>query len=243
MPNWKLTISYFGKDFYGFQKQKDKRTVQGVLENILKDIFQEDIRIIGAGRTDRGVHAINQVVNFKTEKDFHIEKLKYVLNSLLPRDITLKDLEIVGDDFHARYSAKNKTYMYIIYNSKNISPFLWDFTWQISKSLNVDLLMRSAELILGEHDFINFCSLDEKKNTIIKIESAYWEKKGEFLFFFITASHFLRKMVRFLVGGMVEVGLEKKDIEEWKLYLEKKFDKRFGKCAPSEGLYLLNVKY
>lgn len=243
MYNWRLTISYIGKNFYGFQKQPNKRTVQGVLEKILGDLFQENIKVFGAGRTDAGVHALNQVVSFKSLKNWDLNKLKYAISSLLPEDIILKNIEQVDEKFHARYSVKSKAYIYIIYNSEISSLFLKDFVWWIKYPLNKEILSTSAELLIGKHDFINFCIQEENKNTVIEIENSYWKFFGHFLIFYISASHFLRKMIRFLVGGMVELGCGRKSIDEWITYLERKFDKRFSPCAPPQGLYLFDIKY
>ncbi len=243
MYNWKLTISYIGKNFYGFQKQPNKRTVQGVLEKILREIFQEDIKIFGAGRTDTGVHAIKQVVSFKSSKNWDLYKLKGAIDALLPDDIVLRNIERVDEMFHARYSAKSKTYIYIIYNSKCPSLFLKDFVWWIKYPLDREILSISANLLIGKHDFINFCINEENKNTIIEIENSYWKFYDKFLIFYISASHFLRKMIRFLIGGMVELGCGKKNLNDWITYFEKKLDKRFAPCAPPQGLYLFDVKY
>ncbi|MCX7846177.1 MAG: tRNA pseudouridine(38-40) synthase TruA [Dictyoglomaceae bacterium] len=243
MYNWKLTISYIGKNFYGFQKQPNKRTVQGVLEKILKDLFQEDIKVLGAGRTDAGVHALNQIVSFKSSKDWDLNKLKYALCSLFPEDMFLKNLERVDEKFHARYSAKSKSYIYIIYNSAFPSLFLKDFVWWIKYPLNREILSISAKLLIGKHNFINFCVHEEDKNTIIEVEDSYWRFYDQFLVFYISASYFLRKMIRFLVGGMVELGCGRKSINEWSSYLERKFERRFSFCAPPQGLYLFDVKY
>lgn len=232
-----------GKNFYGFQKQPGRRTVQGILEEILEKLFQEKVKTFGAGRTDAGVHALNQVVSFKSSKDWDLERLKHAINSLLPEDVVLKDIQKVEENFNARYSAKSKTYIYVIYNSEILSPFLKDFVWWIKYPLNKEILLESSKILIGRHDFVNFCVLDNKKNTIIEIEDSYWKFHDEFLIFFISASHFLRKMVRFLVGGMVELGMGKRKIEEWKAYLERKFNDRFSPCAPPQGLYLYRVKY
>lgn len=243
MYNWKLTIAYLGKNFYGFQKQPGKRTVQGVLEKILRDIFQEDIKVFGAGRTDAGVHALNQIVSFKSLKNWDLDKLRRAISSLLPEDIILKNIERVDESFHARYSAKSKSYIYIIYNCEIPSLFLKDFVWWIKYPLNKEILSTSARLLLGKHNFINFCIQEGNKDTVVEIENCFWKFYGHFLIFYISASHFLWKMVRFLVGGMVELGCGRKKIDEWISYLERKFDRRFSTCAPPQGLYLFDVKY
>jgi tRNA pseudouridine38-40 synthase len=243
MYNWKLTIAYLGTNFYGFQKQPKKRTVQGVLEEILEKLFGEKINIIGASRTDAGVHAINQVVNFKSFKNWDLEKLKSALTSLLPQDIQLKKIERVDENFHARYSAKSKIYLYVIYNSESFNPFLKNLVWWIKSPLDKEILIKSSELIVGKHDFRNFCILENNKNTIVTVENCFWEFCDDYLFFFISAPYFLRKMVRFIVGGMIELGLGRKNIDDFTIYLEKNFSQRFSSCAPPYGLYLYKVIY
>ncbi|HOP94490.1 MAG: tRNA pseudouridine(38-40) synthase TruA [Dictyoglomaceae bacterium] len=243
MVNWKIEIAYIGKEFFGFQKQPQKRTVQRVLESLLSTLFNEEVKVIGAGRTDAGVHALGQVVNFKTNKEWEEVKLKEVLKKLLPDDILLKKVERVDDNFHARFSAKRRWYMYIIYNNKEKNLFLKDFSWWIEKPLDKEFLIQSAELLKGEHNFVNFAILEKNEDTNIYIENSFWVFNEDFLFFFICAPYFLRKMVRFLVAGMVEVSLRNRNLEDWKEYLNGEKGKRFSIPSPPQGLYLYKIDY
>ncbi|MCX7721410.1 MAG: tRNA pseudouridine(38-40) synthase TruA [Dictyoglomus thermophilum] len=245
MINWKVELSYIGKDFWGFQKQPGKRTVQGELEKVLKLLFDEDIKVIGAGRTDAGVHALGQVVNFKTKesKNFSCDKLYKVLNKLLPGDIKIKKVEIVDDNFHARYSAKRRWYIYVIYNNEEKNLFLRDYCWWINKPLDKDLLNLSANLFKGIHDFRNFCVIENYDNTNVEIYESFWYFKKDLLIYFASAPFFLRKMVRFIVGSMVEVGLKKKKLEDLEKYLKYRKEERFSSPAPASGLYLFKIDY
>ena len=227
MPNWKLEISYLGRDFYGFQRLKGKRTVQGEMEKILSYIFNEEIKIVGAGRTDAGVHALGQVISFKSQREWEEEKIKSVLNKLLPTDIVVKKVEKVEDNFHARFSAKRRWYMYFIYNHSEKNIFLNDFSWWIKGPLDRNLLMRAAFIIKGKHDFVNFAVKESEKNTIIEIFESFWCFKKNYLFYFICAPYFLRKMVRFLVGSMVEISLGRKSLEDFESYLIEEYKDRF----------------
>lgn len=243
MPNWKLEISYSGKDFYGFQRLKGRRTVQGEIERILSYLFNEEIKVFGAGRTDAGVHALRQVISFKSLREWEEEKLKSVLNKLLPADIVVKSVRKVDDGFHARFSAKRRWYMYFIYNHSDKNIFLNDFSWWLKEPLDRNLLMKSAVIIKGKHDFVNFAVKESEKNTLIEIYESFWYFKKDYLFYFICAPYFLRKMVRFLVGSMVEISLGKKSLEVFESYLIKEYKDRFSAPAPSNGLYLYKIDY
>ncbi len=244
MTNWKIEIAYIGKDFCGFQKQPGKRTVQGELEKILSFIFDEEIKVIGAGRTDAGVHALGQVVNFLSSKSFSREKLYRILNKMFPEDIKLKKIEEVDERFHARFSAKKRWYVYFIYNNKEKNIFLKDFCWWVKEDLDRNLLTLSAGLFKGRHNFINFCILEDKKiNTIVEIYDSFWYFRDCFLFYFISAPFFLRKMVRFIVSSMLEVAKGRKTLEELKDYLLASKNERFSIPAPAQGLYLYRIDY
>ncbi len=245
MTNWKLEISYIGKDFYGFQKQPGKRTVQGELEKVLSLLFNEEIKVIGAGRTDMGVHALGQVVNFKSRghKGFSCDKLHKVLNRLLPEDIKIKKVEIVDENFHARYSAKRRWYIYVVYNNDERDLFLKDYSWWISGEINRELLISSANLFKGVHDFKNFCVTEDEDQTVVEIYESFWYFKEDLLIYFISAPFFLRKMVRFIVGSMLEVALGRKTLIELEEYLKEERRERFSIPAPPWGLYLFRIDY
>lgn len=244
MPNWKMEMAYIGRDFYGFQKQPGKRTVQGELERILSLIFDEEIKVIGAGRTDAGVHALGQVVNFNSKRVFSREKLYRVLDRMLPYDIKLKNIEEVDETFHARFSAKRRWYMYMIYNSKERNIFLKDYAWWIKEELDKKILLAASSIVKGVYDFRNFCIVEKSKDdTIVEIYDSFWYFKNCFLFYFISAPFFLRKMVRFIVSSLVEVAKGDRTLEELRDYLIFYKPNRFSAPAPPQGLYLYRIDY
>lgn len=244
MYNWKMEIAYIGRDFYGFQKQPGKRTVQGELERVLSFIFDEEIKVIGAGRTDAGVHALGQVVNFTSNKIFPREKLYRILNKMLPYDIKLKNLEEVDETFHARFSAKKRWYMYLIYNSAEKNVFLKDYAWWIKDKLDKNLLIEASNMIKGVYDFRNFCIIEKTNNsTVVEIYDSFWYFRDYFLFYFISAPFFLRKMVRFIVSSLVVIAKGDKTLEEFKEYLNFSKTNRFSQPAPPQGLYLYRIDY
>lgn len=244
MSNWKMEIAYIGKNFYGFQKQPGKRTVQGELERILSLIFDEEIRVIGAGRTDTGVHALGQVVNFRAKKFFSKEKLYRILDKMFPCDIKLKNLEEVDENFHARFSAKRRWYMYIIYNSEEKNIFLNDYVWWIKDNLDRKKLIVSSDMVKGVHDFRNFCIIEKNENnTTVEIYDSFWYFKDCFLFYFVSAPFFLRKMVRFIVSSLVEVSRGNKALEDLEEYLALPKIEKFSVPAPPQGLYLYRIDY
>ncbi|GAB4444096.1 MAG: tRNA pseudouridine(38-40) synthase TruA [bacterium] len=244
MPNFKVCVEYEGTNYFGWQRQKGAVTVQQVIEDKLSFLLGEKVYVFGSGRTDSGVHAINQYFHFRTKKTLPVNAYLYGLNSMLPADIRIKNIEIVPDGFHACFSAKRKSYKYLILNRKMPSALLRNFCWHISYPLDVDLMNRCAETIVGTIDFSSFrASLCSRKNPVRTVYEAFWNKDGEELTFFITANGFLHNMVRILVGTMVDVGRGKISLEEFKNILEKRDRRTAGRTAPPQGLYLYEVYY
>ena len=244
MRNFKVVVSYNGVNFYGYQKQDKLRTVQGEIEKVLKQIHHKDVKSCGAGRTDKGVHALNQVFNFETELSMNANDYKKAFNSLLPEDIFVKDVEEVALDFHSRYSSKGKEYHYIL-NEGEYNVFEKDYVYQLNRLLDIDKMKGASQLFLGEHDFRNFCASEEEKvkdyiRIIDDIEIIREEEKIKFIF---RGNGFLRYMVRMLVAILVEIGQGRKDasfIEE-RLDVEKLIRSNYK--VDSCGLYLVNVNY
>ncbi len=245
MPNIKLTISYDGTGYHGWQKQKGLKTVQGTLEGALKKIFKENIKLTGAGRTDAGVHAIAQVANFKVRNiKIPINKIPYVLNNLLPEEIRIIDCASVNDNFHARRSAKSKTYLYVISNAPVQSPFSARYSWHIPYKINLKRMRRAAKMLEGKHDFKSFMSAGSAvKSTIKNMEEIKIQKKDSQIMIFFRADGFLKQMVRNITGTLVEIGTGKREPEEIRNILDGKDRKKAGQCAPAKGLFLLEVKY
>lgn len=245
MPNIKLDISYDGADFCGYQIQPRNRTVQGEIEKALKTLFQEDIRTVASGRTDKMVHAYGQVVSFFAVKQIPINNIVDALNTYLPQTIRVLGAEYVSENFNARKDAKKKTYIYKMYMGKE-SPFNAFRKLRISSDLNVEEMKAAAKLFVGTHDFTAFyCSGSTATTTIRTVfdcrlyESEEWEKT---LSLTITANGFLYKMVRLIVGALLQVGEGVYNNEDIiKLLKSEITPKKYA--APPYGLYLLNAEY
>ncbi len=239
MPNYKIRLSFIGTRYAGWQIQPRLPTVQGTIKEVLEQITQEHVNIIGCSRTDAGVHALDYVANFKLSRKIDTDKFLIALNSLLPDDIGIKSIELVDDKFNSRFSVKGKRYLYRIWNSKAKNPFILPFSWIILNELNKEAMREAIKIFKGEYDFKGFAKIEEdEKNTVINIEEAYMETKGEIIEIRLKASHFLRYMVRRIVGALVNIGQGKTGIEDIKSYLSGK------KCpftAPSKGLFLEKV--
>ena len=244
MKNIKLHIEYEGTNYNGWQSQKGGNTIQQIIEERLGKILGERVKIIGAGRTDAGVHALDQVANFFTEKDIPPESLKKALNSMLPVDIKIRKIEECPLDFHARLNAKGKIYQYLILNSEYPSPFLIRYAWHIKKPLNLEAMREGSEYLIGEKDFSAFmASGSGVKNRIREVRWIRWKRRGRLLFFGIRANGFLRHMVRIMVGTLVYVGLGKLPPPSIKEILNSKDRKNAGITAPPQGLFLRKVIY
>ena len=241
--NYKLNIQYDGTDFYGWQVQAVDRTVQGDIEKALGEIVpNQKITLIGSGRTDSGVHALNQIANIKLDTKMSADELTKALNSKLGRDVWISQCQEVNDDFHARFSAGKRDYRYNI--SFDYSPFSRNNSWWVRYSLDEDLLHKCASMVKGEKDFTTFCKATaEVNNKICTIFKSNWKWCGEFLEYKISANRFLQHMVRFLVGTMVEVARGRISIEDFKLLLDNSHKSLMVFRAPAQGLFLVNVHY
>lgn len=248
--NFKLLIQYDGTDFYGWQIQKNKRTVQGELQKVLSLLEGRRVYVCGSGRTDAGVHAEGQVANVRITKPFTPEKLKQAINGNLERDLRVMSVELANDDFHARFSAKSKTYVYRVVNSTVMSPFWLRYAHHESRKLDLQIMKLAAKEFVGKHDWSAFSSAEsDSKNKIRVIYSLDVETRfdpraqAEMIEFYITGNGFLRYMVRSIVGTLLEIGLGKREVDSVKKALATG-DKRFvGATAPAHGLTLLKVSY
>jgi len=245
MRTLKLTIEYDGTDYLGWQIQARGPTVQGVLEEKLALITSERPRITASGRTDAGVHALNQVAHFKTENQIDVSSLQRALNSLLPPDIVVKKIEEVEDDFHARRNARGKIYVYQILNRPLRSPFHRKTAWHIPQKLDVEEMKKASHHLLGEHDFSSFRSVGSPtRSPVRKVHRAEWKKgRDGLLRFEIGATGFLKQMVRAIVGTLVEVGRGKMTAGDLVRILQSKDRREAGPTAPALGLFLKEVKY
>ncbi len=240
-----IEIAYKGTNYHGWQFQPNAITVQELINKALSLIFKKTIDIVGAGRTDAGVHAeqLYAHLDLDLDKQFNANEVIYKLNSLLPKDIAILNFKEVTEDAHARFNAISRSYEYRIYFGKN--PFLTDTTWQIiNKKLNVELMNEAAKILLTYTNFKCF----SRSNTDVKtyncdVTKAIWVLENKSLIFHITADRFLRNMVRAIVGTLINVGTGKTTLEEFKKIIESKDRTNAGPSAPAQGLFLTKVHY
>ncbi|MGB2770335.1 MAG: tRNA pseudouridine(38-40) synthase TruA [Candidatus Zixiibacteriota bacterium] len=240
--NIRLEIEYDGTEFYGWQVQPKLRTVQGEIQERLKTILNQEVNLIGAGRTDVGVHALSQVANFKTDNPLDSETILKGLNGLLPHDVAVKKVQEVDSDFHARYNATSRLYRYRIYRGR--TAILRRYVWEVLYSLNLERIVRATQGIQGEHDFSSFCVAESAKdNSVCNVTLASWEEYGDELLLKIEANRFLHTMVRSFVGTLVEVGRGYFSVEDFSDIMKAKDRRKAGPTAPACGLCLFEVKY
>ena len=243
--NIKLVLAYDGRNYHGWQIQKNGITVQGVLEEKLEQMTGKANKVTASGRTDAGVHALNQVVNYVTQTNIPPESIKNGLNSLLPNDIYVKQAEYVPLDFHARYSAISKKYEYRILNRRHPDIFQRHYLWHVGRPLDTGVMKKSLSMLLGKHDFSCFRSSGSgNTNPIRQITRADLSITDEALLCVtLEADGFLRHMVRNIVGTITEVGLGKYGLDRFSEILKSKDRSLAGKKAPPQGLFLISVRY
>ncbi|OGF62586.1 MAG: tRNA pseudouridine(38-40) synthase TruA [Candidatus Fischerbacteria bacterium RBG_13_37_8] len=239
-----MTIQYDGTNYYGWQFQLGVPTIQQIIQEKMCVILNEPKKIQGAGRTDSGVHALYMVAHFKYRNLLDIPTFQRSMNSLLPADIRITNVEIAPPKFNSRFSALWKEYAYYLYNGTICPPFIYRYAWHYPNALNLELMQEAANYFLGHHDFSLFGTGGIKReDTLRSIDSLIIEKQGELLIFRIRAKSFLRHMVRWIVGTLVEVGEAKKTIAELPgLFQEKKYGLVKFK-APPNGLFLIYIEY
>ena len=245
MRNIKLVIEYDGTNYHGWQIQPNAVSIQETIEDRLQKITQEEIRLIAAGRTDAGVHAIEQVANFSTKSQLDLSNIQRGLNSMLPPDIVIKEISDAEQDFHARYSAKNKINRYVILNRRFPCPLYRNCSWFMPFKLNIKEMKEAAQCLIGEHDFSSFkASRCNSNNPIREVYGISIDKdtKG-FIIFEIEANAFLKQMARNIVGTLADVGKGKIGVSEFEEILRAKDRKKAGITAPPQGLFLVKIKY
>ncbi|MDB5274093.1 MAG: pseudouridine synthase [Chitinophagaceae bacterium] len=236
-----LDISYKGTAFHGWQRQPNAHTVQEALEGAIAKLLQADVLVTASGRTDTGVHALQQMVHFDTEHSLN-EDFIYKLNHLLPHSMVVNRLYLVENDAHARFDAISRSYEYHIHTSKD--PFVLEQSYYVKPLLDLQRLNTAAAYLIGKQDFCSF----SKVHTAVShfgcdVTEARWEQQGNKIVFHVTANRFLRGMVRTLVGSMLEVGIGKKEPYWIKEILEAKDRKAAGRAVDPEGLFLTKVVY
>ena len=241
---FKVTISYDGSSFNGFQKQVNLRSVEEEINTILTKMHKHEVKIVGAGRTDKDVHALNQVFHFDSDLNITCEGVKKGLNALLPQDIYVNKVEKVDEDFHARFSATSKVYRYKI-NVGEYNPLEVKYVYQLNRNLNLEKMISASKLFLGEHDFYNFCGYQEDKikNYVRNIYNIEIKKEEDYVVIDIKGNGFIRYMVRMIVAILIEIGLNKKDESFIKERLDSIEKKRSNYKVSGAGLYLVNIDY
>lgn len=237
-----ITLSYDGTRYHGWQIQPNGDSIQQRLQDALSLLLRHPVEVVGAGRTDAGVHARMMVAHFEVEEEV-VQDLPYRLNKLLPQDIAVQGVVPVAADMHARFSATERTYHYFIHTSKE--PFLVGYSWQVPFPLDFGKMNEAARVLLEYRDFTSFSKLHtDVKTNLCDIREAYWEEvaKGQWRFT-ITANRFLRGMVRAVVGTLLEVGRGRMSIEDVRRIIEAKDRCRAGESVPAKGLFLTSIKY
>ncbi|MEO7989624.1 MAG: tRNA pseudouridine(38-40) synthase TruA [Chryseolinea sp.] len=235
-------IAYNGKNYAGWQSQTNATGVQTVVESAMSRMFREEIKIVGSGRTDTGVHCEQQFFHVDLEKEFDPQNIIQKLNSFLPRGISILSIHPVKADASARYNAVERSYRYSITRKKN--PFLEGLAWHYFKPADVRTMNHAAALLRGEHDFECFSKVKTDVNHFLcTIKKAEWREEGDNLEFTITANRFLRGMVRAIVGTLLDVGSGKTSMKEFQQILQSHDRKKAGANVPPYGLYLTHVKY
>lgn len=237
-----IEFAYKGTDYHGWQYQPNATSVQETLTKAIATILKSDIELVGAGRTDSGVHAKQMFAHFDYDLEIDIPYLSHKLNSFLPKDIAVLCFHKVHDDAHARFDATKRTYEYHIHTKKN--AFQNDNSWYYQNDLNIDLMNKACEMLFNHTDFECFSKVHTDVNTFnCKIFEANWKQINDALIFTISADRFLRNMVRAIVGTMINLGLEKVSLQEFKTILDSKDRSKAGFSVPAHGLYLTKVDY
>jgi len=242
---YRATIEYDGTHYYGFQRQREGLTIQAAVEEALALVAGHPVRLIGAGRTDSGVHALGQVIGFDLNwPDKHgSAALQRALNANLPEDIVVLQLTEAAAGFHPRFDAQQRTYRYVICNTAVRRPLYRHHCWHLSHRLDVEVMNEAAVLLVGTHDFATFGRPPKGDNTVRQVHEASWQRVGEQLFFEITANAFLYRMVRSLVGSLKAVGAGEWTVEQFADAFQACQRSRSATAAPPQGLYLLSVSY
>lgn len=244
MKNIMVEIEYDGTNYSGWQIQPNSKTVQEEIMKALKILTGTDININGSGRTDAGVHANGQVANFLLESNIPVDRLPLALNSKLPKDISIIRAREVSMDFHARYSAIGKQYIYHIYNGRYRSALLRNYSYHVQYSLDYNMMLQGARLLIGTHDFKGFMSSGSSvEDTVRTIKKLDIINKDNSIYIHIEGDGFLYNMVRIIAGTLIEIGTGKRSLEQLKKALETKERTLAGHTAPPQGLFLNKVFY
>ncbi len=245
MYNYKMTIQYDGGRYKGWQRLgHDENTIQAKIEQVLTKMLGHEVEIIGCSRTDAGVHAKAQVANFKSELPLQEEKIKEYLNHYLPQDISIITVVTVPEEFHARYHAKEKTYLYLIWNQDYSNPFMRKYSMHVNEKLDLKAMQTAAAYFIGAHDFTAFSNAKSKKKSMIReIHEISFTWEQGFIHIRFVGDGFLYNMVRWISGTLIDVGLGKIDENSIPMMLEAKDRSKTGNLAEACGLYLEKISY
>ncbi len=244
MRNLKLTLAYDGTEFHGWQIQPNLRTVQGELKEAFQKLFNHDVEVFGSGRTDAGVHAHKQVANVRTLRSMEREAVLWGANALLPRDIRIFAVEEADPEFHARRSARSKTYEYRIWRGSVVSPFRCRYVYSFRYPLREEAMDRGAAHFIGTHDFTSFCATaTEIENRTRTIYEAQWDRSGQEWVFRIRGNGFLQYMVRTISGTLVQIGRGRLSVDRLPEIFGAKDRRMAGPSLPAHGLHLVEVEY
>ena len=244
MKNLKLTISYDGSRYYGWERQPGRDTIQGKLEAVLSRMVNAEVNVIGAGRTDAGVHARAMVANCYLETDMQPDEIRGYMNRYLPDDICVDEVKFAADRFHARYRAVGKLYTYTCYVGATKPVFNRKYVTTLDYVPDVAAMQRAAEILTGEHDFKSFCSNPQmKKSTVRIVDSIEIVRRKEYLYFNYHGTGFLQNMVRILTGTLLEIGLGERRPDDMEAILASHSRASAGFTAPAQGLFLWDVTY
>lgn len=237
-------VEYDGTNYFGYQRQRDDfPTIQGEIELVLSQLAQRPVPITGAGRTDSGVHALGQVISFTIEWRHGLDALQRAMNANLPVDIAIKHLQEVEIDFHPRFDALRRAYCYYIYNAPTRSPLRRRRSWYVRQTLDLQSMNEAAAMLVGVHDFATFGLPPQGESTVREVFQACWKVENEYRVFRIEANAFLFRMVRSLVGSLVNVGLNKWSVADFADVFNAKDRDRSAAAAPPQGLYLAAITY
>lgn len=244
--NYKIVVAYDGAKYQGWQKNKNaKETIQNKLERAISEVVEEEVTVVGSGRTDKGVHAEGQVANFVTNNRQKSSSLVYQINKVLPEDIVIRSVQKVDIDFNSRFAAHDKTYRYTIWKANAVTLPLFErkYVYHIDEKVDVDLMLLAAQKFVGEHDFKGFSSDKTKKSTTRTIHSLDIIEEEDFVEVIINGNGFLYNMVRIIVGTLIEIGKGVRHDGTIDAIFEEKIREKAGYTAPAKGLCLTDVNY
>lgn len=244
MFNYKINIEYDGTNYSGWQIQNNAATIQEEIIKVIELLTKEKINLIGSGRTDSGVHALGQVANFQLPNEIDKRKFLHSINSILPKDISVKGIDLVNEDFNARFDASSRSYIYLI--SKKKSAFFYNFSWQNGWITNfeIDKINDLSKILIGENDFTSFCRKNsEVENKICNLREFRWRETKDLIIIYVEANRFLHGMVRTLIGTVLLAAKDNYNKELIRNILRNKNREKAGEAVPAKGLFLYKVRY